>query len=127
MSVVAGIRRELAESIVERLHIFRTSTSATVSTLDVAAAQGELRALVTALEGLQREFERASTGWSEEARAQKGRLRKERDQSFLQIKVALARLGERERIDRLEKLPYQQRIEDLEKYLEQMAHARRAT
>jgi hypothetical protein len=121
------VRHELAESIVERFRTFRTTAGAAVSMLDTTSAHEELRALVAVLEQKHRELEAAAQGWTEESRAQKNSLRKERDQSFLGVRIALARLGERERIDRLEKLPYQQRLDDLEKYLERMALARRVT
>jgi hypothetical protein len=38
--------------------------------------------------------------------------------------VALARLGEREQLQRLEKLPFQDRIAMLDRYLSSQQHAR---
>jgi hypothetical protein len=41
--------------------------------------------------------------------------------------VALARLGERERIQRLERLPYQHRIDDIETYVARMGQTAAAS
>jgi hypothetical protein len=122
MAVVSGIRRELADRIVERFRSYRASANTAVSALDAVSAQAELRGLVAMLRRHHEEFERAATGWSEDSRARKRTERKEREQAFLRIKVALARLGERERIHRLERLPYQQRIDEIEAYVARMAH-----
>jgi hypothetical protein len=121
MAVVSGIRRELAERVVERLHSYRASASTTVSALDAVSARRELTALVATLREHHGEVERAATGWSEESRARKRSERRQREQTFLRIKVALARLGERDRIQRLERLPYQQRIDDMETFVARMA------
>ena len=61
---------------------------------------------------------------AERDRAKKKAQRKERDQTFLRIKLALARLGERDRITRLERAPFSERITDLDRYLAEVASAR---
>jgi hypothetical protein len=123
MAVVSGIRPELAARVVERFRSYRASASTTVSTLDPASARSELRGLVATLREHHGEVERAANGWSEESRARKRAERRQREQTFLRIKVALARLGERDRIQRLERLPYQQRIDDIETYVARMQTA----
>ena len=63
------------------------------------------------------EYNHASTLWGGEARARKQEARKQREQVFQRIKVALARLGERELLARLDKLPFGDRIASLDRYL----------
>jgi hypothetical protein len=70
------------------------------------------------------EYSHASTGWTEDARARKNEVRKLRDQTFQRIKVALARLGEREQLARLDKLPFDERISMLDRYLSAAVPAR---
>ena len=66
---------------------------------------------------------KSALGKSEEeikAYAREGRLRelrKQRDHTFNQIKVALARLGDRDQLPQLEKLPFNERIVTLDRYL----------
>jgi hypothetical protein len=121
MAAVSGIRPELAARVVDRFRSYRANATTTVSALDASSARSELSGLVATLREHHAEVERAATGWSEAARARKRSERKQREQAFLRIKVALARLGERERIGRLERLPYQQRIDDIEAYVAHMA------
>lgn len=63
------------------------------------------------------EFNHASTLWTDEARTRKQEARKQREQVFQRIKVALARLGERDLLARLDKLPFTDRIGALDRYL----------
>jgi hypothetical protein len=121
MAVVAGIRGELAARIVAQLRQYKSSHHTAVSTPDPGSAHKELQGLTTALRTLHEDFERAASSWSGNARTRKLALRKDREQTFLQIQVVLARLGERGRIDRLERLPYRERLELLDNYLEAAA------
>jgi hypothetical protein len=117
IAVTSGIRPEIAAAIARRLRTYRDTSPATVAAPDAAAAHREMTTLLGVLRKHHDDFERAAAQWSDGARADKRTLRKERDQTFLQIKVTLARMGERDRITRLEKVPFQERIADLERYL----------
>jgi hypothetical protein len=121
MAAVAGIRGELAERIVAQLRKYQTNHPTAVSAPDAGSAHRELAGLTTALRTQHEDFERAASSWSDDARTRKQALRKDREQTFLQIQVVLARLGERARIDRLERLPYRDRLELLDSYLESTA------
>jgi hypothetical protein len=120
IAVVSGIREDVAARIVERLRVYR-GAHATISAPDPAQAIRELRELAAELIQQHQGFEQAARGWTDQHRVEKRTRRREREQAFLRVKVALARLGERERIARMERLPYQDRIGELERYLEQMA------
>jgi hypothetical protein len=124
IAATSGISIEIANQIVARLHIYRGSTASTMTAPDAAAEHKELRGLVTAMKKQHDEFERASAGWSDGDRAKKKAQRKERDQTFLRVKLALARLGERDRITKLERAPFSERIADLDRYLAEVASAR---
>jgi hypothetical protein len=63
------------------------------------------------------DFVRAGTEWSGEAQQRKRLLRKQREQTYQQIKVALARLGERDQLQRLERMPFGERITVIDRYL----------
>jgi hypothetical protein len=120
IAATAGIRLDLAEAIVARFRAYRAAKPSTVAAADAAAEHKELRALIAALGAQHEEFNRAATGWTDEAREKKKAQRKERDQTFLQIKLTLARLGAKDRLTRLEKLPFGERIADLQRYLSEV-------
>jgi hypothetical protein len=82
-----------------------------------AEERRRLAELVQRLRAEHNEFERASAGWSPEARDDKRRLRRERGETLSAIYVSLARLGEVERVDTLQKQPVGRQLEELEEYL----------
>ena len=117
IEVVAGLRAEVAVAIVEQFRTYRTAASATLSAPDPVAERRQLSDLLIELSVQNDEYNQASAGWTEEARNRKRDARKQREQTFQRIKVALARLGERELLARLEKLPFDERIALLDRYL----------
>jgi hypothetical protein len=64
-------------------------------------------------------FERASQGWSDDAIADKKRLRRERLQTLSEIHVALVRLGEAERVGAMQKMSVVRQLEEVDTYLRQ--------
>ncbi|MEZ4364568.1 MAG: hypothetical protein R3B48_30610 [Kofleriaceae bacterium] len=114
---MAGVRREVAEAIVEQFRTYRATADAAVSTRDPDAERRSLGDLVIMLSILQEDFARAADDWSEEARLRKRSLRKEREQTFQRIRVSLVRLGDREQLTRLERLPFHERLAALERYV----------
>jgi chemotaxis protein histidine kinase CheA len=117
VEVVAGLRAEVAVAIVEKFQSYRSTASSALSAPDPAAERRQLNDLLTELAVLNDDYARASAGWTEEARAQKRESRKQREQTYQRIKVALARLGERDLLGRLEKLPFEDRVTMLDHYL----------
>jgi hypothetical protein len=88
----------------------------------LAAADGKqerqhLQALTERLGEEHRSVERAAAGWSAQSQTDKRRWRRQREQSWLRIKISLARLGEVDRIERLERLPFARKLETLESFL----------
>jgi hypothetical protein len=115
IAAVAGIATEVAAAVVQQVQAFRRATPTALATPDPAATAFELRALFEELDAQHRGFEDAARGWSVADRDAKKRLRRDREISFLQITIALARLGEVDLALRLEKVPFAQRIAELER------------
>jgi hypothetical protein len=113
----AGVRRELADAIVEHLRSYRASVDAAVSAREPVVERHRLGNLLIVLSLQNDGYAHAATEWTDDAKDRKRRLRKERDQTFLQIKVMLARLGERAQLAELEALPFSERIARLDRFL----------
>lgn len=122
--MMAGLRQEVAAAIVDQFRTYRATADAAVSTRDPLAERRSLGDLVIMLSILQDDFLRASDDWSAEARARKRALRKEREQTFQRIRVSLVRLGDREQLAKLERLPFNERIAALERYIANQPMAR---
>jgi hypothetical protein len=118
VAVVSGIRVPLADAIVQQFQAYRARTKAAMTVRDPAAELSELAALVKSLGSQNDDFTRASDEWSDDARARKRELRKQREQTFQRIKVALARLGAREELSKLERLPFHERVDKLWLYVQ---------
>jgi len=116
IAVVAELPLEVAGAIVGKVEEFRRTTPAGVASTESPTVRRQIEALVNALEAQHQAFERASQGWSRDSLAAKKRTRRERDTAWLQMKVALARLGEIDFLVRLEKLAFARRLEDLGRF-----------
>jgi hypothetical protein len=117
VAVVAGIRPELAGAIVDQFRSYRTAASSALAAPDPLAERRQLGDLLIMMSVQNDEFNHASSLWTDEARGRKQEARKHREQVFQRIKVALARLGERDLLARLDKLPFNDRITALDRYL----------
>lgn len=117
IAIVAGLRAELAESIVGHLRAYREAASSSLAAADPLAERRALGDLLIMLSVQNDEYMHAASKWSSDARTRKSEARKAREQTFQRIKVALARLGEREQLARLDKMPFNERIATLDRYL----------
>jgi chemotaxis protein histidine kinase CheA len=124
ISVVAGLRTDISDAIVEQFQSYRAAASSALSAPDPLAERRQLGDLLIMLSVANDEYTHASTKWSEDAKARKNEARKQREQTFQRIKVTLARLGEREQLGRLEKMPFHERIATLDRYLSAAIPAR---
>ena len=118
LAAVSGIELELAERIVQKFHDYRRRVSSLVAQSIPDEERDVLLRMVEQLREQNEGYERARAGWSAEHRATKRRLRRQRGQTLKEIYVVLARMGEVERIDELEKLPVRAQLEQLERFLE---------
>jgi len=78
----------------------------------------EIAQLTARLRSEQKEYESASQSWSPEAEEKKRELRKARADTLVEIGAALACLGEVERLQEIERLPFEQKLARLEAFLE---------
>ena len=78
----------------------------------------EIAQLTARLRSEHKEYESASQSWSPEAEEKKRELRKARADTLVEIGAALASLGEVERLKEIERLPFEQKLAQLEAFLE---------
>lgn len=109
IAVVTGLASPLAAQIVDLLRTERSLAAA-----DPSEERKRLGTLVAQLADEHVAQARAAAGWSAEHRSDKRRWRRRREQTLLRIKISLARLGEVERVERLERLPFARKIEELD-------------
>ena len=112
VAAVTGIAVPLAAEILAQVRAERTLAAG-----DPAEELRRLGALAAQLAEEHLAQARAAAGWSAESRTEKRRWRGQRERTLLRIKISLARLGEVERIERLDCLPFARKIEDLESLL----------
>jgi hypothetical protein len=124
IAIVAGLRQDLADAIVEQFRGYRTTASAGLSAPDPLAERRQLGDLLIMLSVQNDEHNHHASKWSDEARARKREARKQREQVYQRIKVALARLGERDLLARLDKQTFDERIAALDRYLSAATPAR---
>lgn len=119
ISQVAGIPESLAQRIVERFQAYRSELQ-NASPQDARASERERLAVLTVQLREQHDgYEEASGGWSPEAKGRKRELFRQREETWLAISLLLARFGEVERLQGIEKVPFAQRIAQLSEYLEE--------
>jgi ElaB/YqjD/DUF883 family membrane-anchored ribosome-binding protein len=117
VAAVANLSRELSSKIVEHFKAYRSSSNASVAAPDPHAERRKLADLLIVLSLHNDDFNKVSASWTDEAKQKKRTLRKQREQSFQQIRVTLARLGERDQIVHLERLTFNERIATIDRWL----------
>jgi hypothetical protein len=78
----------------------------------------EIAQLTARLRIQHKEYESASQSWSPEAEAKKRELRKARADTLIEIGAVLVSLGEVERLQDIERLPFEQKLARLQAFLE---------
>jgi len=119
IAATTSITLELATQIVELFAKYRANGGAHVGAGTMADEYKQLTSLTAQLRKQHVAFEEASAAWSRDAITKKKELRRTRATTLQQIHVALARLGEVDRVGELEKLSFRGKIEQIERYLEQ--------
>jgi hypothetical protein len=113
-----GIEKWLAQRIVDRFQAYRHEMKAGGVDATRSGEHDKLTMLAAELKTQHAAFEDASAAWMGDAAARRKQMRQARHATLLQIKVLLARLGEVERLQAIERLPFEQKITELEAYLE---------
>jgi hypothetical protein len=119
IAATTGIPLRLAERIVEKVQLYKKEMATVVPDAARSAERERLTTLARELKRQHLEYEQAALAWSEDAGAKKRYLRQARDETLLRIKVLFARLGEVERLSKIERLPYEKKIENIETFLEE--------
>jgi hypothetical protein len=120
IAVVADLPAPVSAAVVAKVQELRRGADGAA---DVANTRRVVQPLVRSLEASQHSYEKAASGWSSDSVSAKRRHRREREVAFLQLKVALARAGEVDLVQRLETLSFARRIDELERYLREAAGA----
>jgi hypothetical protein len=118
---VSGITEALATRIVERFEEYRRELRESRPSDARAAEREKLAELLGMLKSQHDGYEEAARGWSSDAKAKKRDLFRAREETWLAISLLLARFGEVERLAGIEKVPYAQRIAQLEGWLGEAA------
>jgi len=126
IAAVTAIPEDIAAATATRVQAFHRTTPAALATVDPPATIRELAGLLERFRTEHTAFEEAARGWSEADRLSKKRLRWVRQVSFLQITIALVRLGEIDLAVRLPKLPFVSRIDEVEAIVSRAPAVRRA-
>ena len=126
IAAVTGIPGPIAAAVAARIEAFHRSTPAALATVDPAATIRELVKLLDQLRAENAAFDQAARGWTPDDRQTKKQLRQRRQTTFLQITIALVRLGEIDFALRLPKLAFARRIEDLDRVVTSRAAAIRS-
>jgi hypothetical protein len=113
-----GVAELTAQRIVERFRAYRAHVTATAPDAARTRERQHIADLTARLKREHDAYERTCQAWSREAAEQKKDLRKVRAQTLLDIQVELARLGEVERLNQIERLPFGAKLTELESFLE---------
>jgi hypothetical protein len=124
IAAVAGIPQDAAAAAADHVAAFRRAVPAALATPDQLGAARELEELLQTLQAEHRAFEEAAGAWSDGSQDAKRRHRRRREVTFLQITIALARLGEIDLAVRLEKMPFARRLDEIERFVRQAVPAR---
>ena len=116
IAATSGISRELALRIVKKAEGYRRDLHQSANVPGHSERQ-LLEALAPQLRKIHTEYEKASEGWSDDALARKRHLRQSRTEIFVRVQVLMARLGEVERVQAMEKVSFERRLERIERYL----------
>lgn len=117
VAATTGIDRELAQRIVDRFRAYRVEVRSTPPDATRARERQRIADLTSRLRREHGDYESASKSWTREAQSAKKELRCVRARTMLDIRVELARLGEVEWLARIERLPFEKKIEELDVFL----------
>lgn len=119
LAVTSGIPLEVAQAICDRFQAYRTEVQQSRPDGGRQADLKKLEALARELRTMNEAFKGAASGWSAQSAKDKRWLRTERERVFLEIKVVLARSGEVELLEELERLPFERKQGRLDSFLQE--------
>ena len=116
-----GLEKSLCQRIVDRFRRYKSEVAEARPDVQRSSEHAELRALAARLAEQNDAYDRGSA-WHGGA-DDKRRIRRERSETILQINVVLARLGNVDLVNQLEKLPFGKKVQHLERYLDSVNRA----
>jgi hypothetical protein len=117
LAATTGMPLERARRIVDVCQVYRGQASALMASPDRVEELRRLRPVVRELSEAQEAYTRAVDGWTDEDKVTRRRQRRRRELLFAHVRLALARLGELDRLAALERQPFERRVEELDKLL----------
>jgi hypothetical protein len=111
-----GLDVEVARRIGERFKKYKKDVQSAVPDEGRSAEHNRLEELAKQLSEQHALFERAER---DDDSSRKREMRKARDATFLEVKVLMARIGEVERLAKIDKLPFGNKVTELTKYLDE--------
>jgi hypothetical protein len=126
IAAVTGISDIVSAAIATRVQNFRRTTPAGLASVDRGATLRELEHLAELLRAQHLAFDAVARGWTEQDKSAKRQARRERQLTQLQITIELVRLGEVDLAQRLEKLPFAKKLDEVERFVSQALLADRA-
>jgi hypothetical protein len=115
IAAATGLGTDIAERVVERFQRYKRETGSVPPGPSRSGERGVLEKLVLQLEQQNKAFEASSKNWKDGA--DKRKVRQEREQVMVDIQLLLARLGEVDLVERIERAPFQRKAEELRRYL----------
>jgi hypothetical protein len=115
LAETAGISRELAERIVARFQRYKRELASMPPNPERSREKSQLDTLIKKLEEQTAAFDASARSFSNSE--DKRRLRQERAATMLEVNLVLARLGEVGLVEKLERLPFQRKAEELRSFL----------
>ena len=126
LAAVTGIGDVIAGAITTRIQAFRRATPAGLASVDQAATLRELERLLQTLRMQHAAYDAVARGWEAQDRSAKRQVRQERQRTLLQITIELVRLGEIALVQRLEKLPFSRKVDEIERFARQAFQSEKA-
>lgn len=115
VAAATGLSLEISENVVERFRRYRRESGSVAPGPRRTAERSSLEKLVKQLERQNEAFEASAKNWR--SGADKRKARQEREQTLVDVQLLLARLGEVDLIERIERAAFQKKAEELRRFL----------
>jgi hypothetical protein len=115
-----GITVDLCERILLQFRNFARETEEMVPASSHVLPDARLALLLETLVEHHRAYEEARSRWTHDARERAKRARADRADTWLQITLLLARVGEVDLLATLEALPFDRKIERIQRYIDEL-------
>lgn len=120
LCTATGLGEDAARRVLQRVELFTRDRAASRREPGGDHLRQRLMALTARLRVQHEEFERLGEGWADGDETQRKQRRQARADTYLNVKVLLAAMGELERVATLERRPFQRRVEELESFLDEI-------